>query len=79
MILWYGVEYGEDFVYLALERCTCSLDDLIQINQTLSQGQATTVAIEYITHLDKVKCIMEDLKLWELNGYPSPHLLSLMR
>ncbi|KAJ8538201.1 hypothetical protein K7X08_014741 [Anisodus acutangulus] len=29
IVRWYGVQYDQDFVYLALERCTCSLYELI--------------------------------------------------
>ncbi|CAA6655843.1 unnamed protein product [Spirodela intermedia] len=29
IVRWFGVEYDTDFVYIALERCTCSLNDLI--------------------------------------------------
>ncbi|RHN41805.1 putative protein kinase IRE1 family [Medicago truncatula] len=34
----YGVEYDEDFIYLALERCTCNLNDLVQVES----GKDTT-------------------------------------
>ncbi|XP_045786075.1 serine/threonine-protein kinase/endoribonuclease IRE1a-like isoform X2 [Trifolium pratense] len=30
IVRWHGVEYDQDFIYLALERCTCNLDDLIK-------------------------------------------------
>ncbi|KAJ0702074.1 putative protein kinase IRE1 family transcription factor WD40-like family [Helianthus annuus] len=36
IVRWYGVEYDQDFVYIALERCVCSLHDLI-----LSQNNST--------------------------------------
>ncbi|KAA8532083.1 hypothetical protein F0562_006775 [Nyssa sinensis] len=36
IVRWYGVEYDQDFVYLALERCTCSLYDLIQMSSDFS-------------------------------------------
>ncbi|KAJ0568162.1 putative protein kinase IRE1 family [Helianthus annuus] len=36
IVRWYGVEYDEDFVYIVLERCVCSLHDLI-----LSQNNST--------------------------------------
>ncbi|XP_050230423.1 serine/threonine-protein kinase/endoribonuclease IRE1a [Mercurialis annua] len=85
IVRWHGVEYDKDFVYVSLERCTCSLDDLIQIfsdfslNQVYSEDQATRVAIEYKVRLDKVKGIMQDINLWKSNGRPSPLMLVLMR
>ncbi|KAK2409300.1 serine/threonine-protein kinase/endoribonuclease IRE1a [Trifolium repens] len=30
IVRWHGVGYDQDFIYLALERCTCNLDDLIK-------------------------------------------------
>lgn len=85
IVRWYGVEYDQDFVYLSLERCTCSLNDLLQIHSNSSQNpgfsmdQATKAMMEYRIQLDSVKCIVQDIKLWKSNGYPSSVLLSLMR
>lgn len=85
IVRWYGVESDQDFVYLSLERCTCSLDDLIQINSdsscnsVLSEDQATRSMIEHKSRLGSVKVIMKDLNLWKANGHPSPLLLKLMR
>ncbi|XWS29112.1 hypothetical protein CRYUN_Cryun24cG0000500 [Craigia yunnanensis] len=85
IVRWYGVEYDQDFVYLALERCTCNLDDLVQIysdtsqNPVLSKDQATRAMVEHKIHLDLVKGIMQDLNLWKANGHPSPLFLKLMR
>ncbi|KAK8367826.1 hypothetical protein V6Z12_A02G213000 [Gossypium hirsutum] len=85
IVRWYGVEYDQDFVYLALERCTCSLDDLIQIysdtpgNSVLSKDPATRAMVEHKIHLDLVKGAMQDLNLWKANGHPSPLFLKLMR
>lgn len=63
IVRWYGVEYDQDFVYIALERCVCSLHDLI-----LSHDNSN-VTME----------VFKDLKLWKPNGYPSPLLLKVMR
>lgn len=85
IVRWYGVEYDQDFVYLALERCTCSVDDLVQIysetsqNPILSKDQATRAMVEHKNHLDSVKGIMQDLNLWKANAHPSPLFLKLMR
>ncbi|TYI88702.1 hypothetical protein E1A91_D03G001300v1 [Gossypium mustelinum] len=85
IVRWYGVEYDQDFVYLALERCTCSLDDLIQIysdtpgNSVLSKDPATRAMVEHKIHLDLVKGAMQDLNLWKANGHPSPLFLKLIR
>lgn len=85
IVRWYGVEYDQDFVYLALERCTCSLDDLIHIYSDCSQdpvvkeGQATRDMIEYEARLDSLKDIMSGISFWKADGHPSPLLLKLMR
>ncbi|GAA0140298.1 endoribonuclease [Lithospermum erythrorhizon] len=82
IVRWYGVEYDVDFVYLALERCTCSLDELISSNSHPFQDQNAkvhdsvsecTLKIRYMDKDDK------NLNLWKANGYPSPQLLKLMR
>lgn len=84
IVRWYGVEYDQDFVYLALERCTCSLHDLISY-YTPSQNQIPigdqdnespsdcTIRLQWVLGNDK------DLELWNANGYPSACLLKLMR
>ncbi|XP_060192086.1 serine/threonine-protein kinase/endoribonuclease IRE1a isoform X1 [Lycium barbarum] len=84
IVRWYGVEQDQDFVYLALERCICSLSDLIQIhagtlenacpNQNLD-GESTKHRI----YLDNLKGIFLDTDLMKENGCPSPLLLKLMR
>lgn len=85
IVRWYGVEYDKDFVYLSLERCTCSLDDLIQIysdssvDPVFSKDEATRSATEYKLRLDSVRGIMRDLNLWKANGCPSRLLLTLMK
>lgn len=85
IVRWYGVEYDQDFVYLALERCSCNLDDLIQICSETSQlpiygkDNATRVMFEYKSHLESVKNIMPDVNFWKANGHPSPPLIKLMR
>jgi len=38
IVKWHGVEYDEDFIYLALELCTCNLNDLVQVES----GKDTT-------------------------------------
>ncbi|KAL8245634.1 hypothetical protein R6Q59_006850 [Mikania micrantha] len=64
IVRWYGVEYDQDFVYIALEQCICSLHDLI-----LWQTNSTVQSME----------VFKDFKLWKPNGYPSPELLRVMR
>ncbi|KAK6924587.1 KEN domain, partial [Dillenia turbinata] len=85
IVRWYGVEYDQDFVYLSLERCDCSLNDLIQIcsnsshNLLLAENQITRAMNEYKDRLDTVKGMMQNMELWRANGCPSPLLLKLMR
>lgn len=81
----YGVERDLDFVYIALERCTCSLNDLIQLYSDASLNlQSTRSPIsnsrgEYNVRLESSVGIDKSINLWEANGYPSPQLLKLMR
>lgn len=85
IVRWYGVEYDHDFVYLSLERCACSLYDLIQMYSESFQkmGRADMQAVKSMTDykgcLDLMNGIMHELHLWRPNGYPSPILLKLMR
>ncbi|KAG5007721.1 hypothetical protein AAZX31_09G179700 [Glycine max] len=81
IVRWHGVEYDSDFVYLALERCTCNLDDLIQIYSDLSENFAFRKD-QGFRCLIKSQMEMEKYNtqsLWKENGYPSPLLLKLMR
>ncbi|KAI8536769.1 hypothetical protein RHMOL_Rhmol10G0282400 [Rhododendron molle] len=77
----YGVEEDKDFVYLALEHCTCSLNDLIQMQfldaPTTKGDQAMEVNSQYKVHLQSMMGTLPEVKLWEDNGYrryPSPTL-----
>ncbi|KAL3720647.1 hypothetical protein ACJRO7_005463 [Eucalyptus globulus] len=83
IVRWYGVEYDQDFVYLALERCTCSLDDLIQVQSDASNNSVfpndPASMVEYKIKLDSVRGMVEDVNLWRADGHPSPLLLKLMR
>lgn len=85
IVRWYGVEYDQDFVYLSLERCTCSLDDLIQIcsdpslNSLQSIDEDAGPMIDYKLRLESLKNVIADLYLWKKNSRPSPLLLRLMR
>ncbi|KAJ8772777.1 hypothetical protein K2173_027954 [Erythroxylum novogranatense] len=68
IVRWYGVEFDRDFVYLALERCTSNLSDLIYVYSECYQNQS-----HYLPGHEK------KFKLWKANGYPSVPLLKLMR
>ncbi|XP_071703894.1 serine/threonine-protein kinase/endoribonuclease IRE1b-like [Rutidosis leptorrhynchoides] len=67
IVRWYGVEYDQHFVYIALERCVCSLHELI-LSQTNSTAQLQ-LTVE----------VFKAFNLWKPNGYPSPELLKVMR
>uniref|UniRef100_A0A059DAY1 Protein kinase domain-containing protein n=1 Tax=Eucalyptus grandis TaxID=71139 RepID=A0A059DAY1_EUCGR len=75
----------KDFVYLARERCACSLDDLIRAHSNSSEKYvfpddlASNAINEYKMRLDSVKGTMQDVNLWREDGHPSPLLLKLMR
>ncbi|KAL9171815.1 hypothetical protein ABFS82_03G005100 [Erythranthe guttata] len=85
IVRWHGVEYDQDFVYLCLERCTCSLHDLISF--CTSHSQVTTndrnhespSLVLWDTQLLSTLGSNTELELWKDNGYPSATLLKLMR
>ncbi|OMO71913.1 hypothetical protein COLO4_27941 [Corchorus olitorius] len=84
IVRWYGFEYDENFVYLALERCICSVGGLIQIlspPESETSQISTSAMIEYKNRLNALKneLPLEDLSLWKANGHPSPLLLKLMK
>lgn len=88
IVRYYGHEEDADFVYISLERCSCSLSDLIQLcsessahptaHPTASGNQTSRSTKE-----DKIslyeKCTNIDLELWGADGFPSPQLIKLMR
>ncbi|VAI62633.1 unnamed protein product [Triticum turgidum subsp. durum] len=59
----YGCDQDDNFVYISLERCCCSLADLIQQHTDPS-----------FSDVEKI-----DVELWTQDGLPSPQLLKLMR
>ncbi|XP_066390758.1 serine/threonine-protein kinase/endoribonuclease IRE1-like [Miscanthus floridulus] len=76
----YGCDHDSDFVYISLERCHCSLADLIQKHSYLSSGESISnneVSISIKSKISNVKGI--DVELWTQDGLPSTHLLKLMR
>lgn len=84
IVRWYGVEQDQDFVYLALERCICSLSDLIQIYTDTSENACPNQNLDgestkHRIYLDNLKGIFPDTELMKENGCPSPLLLKLMR
>ncbi|PIA31956.1 hypothetical protein AQUCO_04700077v1 [Aquilegia coerulea] len=85
IVRWYGVEHDSDFVYISLERCTCSLGDLIKICSDSSchfeatQGKIMNLTKTYSTQSNITLGSYKHVELWKANGYPSPQLLKLMR
>lgn len=85
IIRLYGVEYDNDFVYLSLERCSCSLNDLIGSYSDSSwrsmffDDNTSSATAEYKARLSLVKATIQDIRLWKSNGYPSALLLKLLR
>lgn len=68
IVRMYGVEQDQHFVYISLERCICTLEDLIQ---DLYQDSSSLEVLES-------RFLVENEKLWKANG-PSPLMLKLMR
>ncbi|KAL9241510.1 hypothetical protein vseg_015617 [Gypsophila vaccaria] len=85
VVRWHGVEYDHDFVYVALEQCSCSLNDLIESLNESSQnvvtfdGKASSAVVEHKVRLNSLKASMEGIQLRKNNGYPSAQLLKIMR
>lgn len=85
IVRWYGVESDQDFVYLSLERCTCSLNDLIYVlsgsfeKQLNAKEQDSNLLNEVRIRLLPVMENTKDIGLWKTNGHPSAQLLKLMR
>lgn len=85
IIRWFGVEFDQDFVYLSLERCTCSLFELISSYSDSSQNQLIGKRKDCHTSNDGTNSLnwaVDDshyIDLWKASGYPSPQLLKLMR
>ncbi|PRQ19336.1 putative protein kinase IRE1 family [Rosa chinensis] len=84
IVRWYGVEHDQDFVYISLERCSCSLNDLIYYYSESSQGQIINkdedphFLAEYRIQLQAIMGKNKNVELWKTNGYPSPQMLKLM-
>ncbi|KAF3335572.1 Serine/threonine-protein kinase/endoribonuclease IRE1a [Carex littledalei] len=70
----YGVEQDADFVYISLERCSCSLADLILFSTGETSGADFGVRFSV-----SGKGMDKDMVLWRENGLPSHQLLKLMR
>ncbi|KAH7664539.1 serine/threonine-protein kinase/endoribonuclease IRE1 protein [Dioscorea alata] len=84
IVRWHGVEQDIDFVYISLERCLCSLGDLIQLcaNSSSDTDFSKTPDSTYISEL-KLRLDfpndIDNLELWREDGFPSSRLLKLMR
>eukprot|EP01018_Ginkgo_biloba_P028870 Gb_20667 [translate_table: standard] len=85
VVRWYGLEVDVDFVYVALERCNCSLSDLVMArSRALLHGMHMKNESTDIPEMQKIEQIFikganMDIKLWNDNGCPSQQLLKLMR
>ncbi|CAN0829646.1 Serine/threonine-protein kinase/endoribonuclease IRE1a [Linum grandiflorum] len=87
IVRWYGVEHDQDFIYLALEQCSCNLSDFIYVHsgtfqremhnpdgQSCSSLPGTTAQLCTILQQQK-----KTVELWKSNDQPSLLLLKLMR
>lgn len=85
IVRWYGVESDQDFVYLSLERCTCSLNDLIYVlsgsfeEQLNAKEQDSNLLNEVRIRLLPVMENTKDIELWKASGHPSAQLLKVTR
>jgi serine/threonine-protein kinase/endoribonuclease IRE1 len=78
IVRWYGVDQDEHFIYISLELCACSLNDLIYASSALLESPMASSSI----HSIQINPIFENgkgVELWKENGHPSPVLLKLMR
>nr|GLL37124.1 serine/threonine-protein kinase/endoribonuclease IRE1a-like [Ipomoea trifida] len=87
IVRWYGVEHDQDFVYLSLERCTCSLYDLVSQYSNSFEMKIYGNDQDPIPRSDFNRQgqwasdnnhNVKDFELWKANGYPSPKLLKLL-
>lgn len=85
IVRWYGVETDSDFVYVALERCNCSLSDFIMTlsksvtNDMHAKSEATnSLQIKKIKQVSMM-CEKMNINLWTDNGCASQQMLNLMR
>ncbi|XP_010493591.1 PREDICTED: serine/threonine-protein kinase/endoribonuclease IRE1b [Camelina sativa] len=77
IVRWYGVDQDEHFIYISLERCACSLNDLIHASSGLLESPTSSSSM----HSSQIIPILENgkgVELWKENGYPSTVLLKLM-
>lgn len=77
ILRYFTKEEDRDFVYLAVELCDFSLDDLIQAHSDYSNKPV--FPREYKIKLDSVRDVMQDGELLKADRHPSPLLLKLMR
>ncbi|ESQ31980.1 hypothetical protein EUTSA_v10003683mg [Eutrema salsugineum] len=78
IVRWYAVDQDEHFIYISLERCACSLNDLIYASCGLLENPVASSSI----HSIQINPILDNgkgVELWKENGHPSPVLLKLMR
>ncbi|XP_073023993.1 LOW QUALITY PROTEIN: serine/threonine-protein kinase/endoribonuclease IRE1b-like [Primulina eburnea] len=77
IVRWYGVEYDQDFVYLSLERCTCSLHELVSFynSRNCESPSFSNGNMQLLWALESSK----EFDLWKTNGYPSVCMLKLMK
>ncbi|GFP92962.1 serine/threonine-protein kinase/endoribonuclease ire1a [Phtheirospermum japonicum] len=85
IVRWHGVEYDQDFVYICLERCACSVHELILFCTCESrvtnsdQDHESPSFVECNMQLVRALGSNRELELWKVNGFPSSRLLKLMR
>lgn len=85
IVRWHGVECDQDFVYLSLERCACSLNDLIYFysesfqSQIINKDQDSHFLNEHKIRLHSIMEKNMGIELWKADGYPTHQLLKLMR
>lgn len=77
VVRYFAMEETPDFVYVALEKCSLNLSDLI-----LSQIMESPFHNTSVENLDMKQLKLpngKELKLWDENGRCTPQLLQLMR
>jgi serine/threonine-protein kinase/endoribonuclease IRE1 len=80
VVRYYAMEETPDFIYVALERCSLSLNDLILSQSAQSPFQNDKRDSINLTDEKQLKLASgKELKLWDKEGYPSLQLLQLMR
>ncbi|KAL2641261.1 hypothetical protein R1flu_008848 [Riccia fluitans] len=79
VVRYYAMEETHDFVYVALERCSFSLYDLILAQASKEESKMASQVNENLGRKGLKLRSVEDIKLWDEKGRPSAELFQIMK